>query len=141
MKTIHNSVVTLPQIGHSTKWGVVNSVEQHHLNQEMDLQFHFDIDPSKQTELETRANNNEVISLDELRTKYSPDQIEVNKLINWLNQNGYYSIRQSVDMCSIYATSKVDNISKTLNCNMVTIKNENETHVGAQNAPTLPISV
>jgi kumamolisin len=141
MKTIHNSVVELPQIGHSTKWGTIHPLEQHHLSQELDLQFHFDLDPSKQSELESRSANNEVLTLNELRTKYSPDQVEVGKLISWLNGNGYYNIKQSVDLMSVYATSNVDNINKTLNCNMISLKNGDETHVGAQTAPVIPMEV
>ena len=141
MKTFKHSVIKLPKIGEETKWGTINPLEQHHLIQEMDLQFHFNIDPNKQKELETRAENNEIITLNELRTKYSPDQNQVNNLIGWLNKNGYYNIKQSVDMCSLYATSNVENISKTLKCNMVSIKSDSEIHIGSQDVPSLPLDV
>ena len=89
MKTYTNGIINLPAVGENTKWGVVETLKPEHYNNEIDIQFYFDIDTSKQTELETRVNNGEIISFNEMRSKYSPDQTQVNELIKWLNNNGF----------------------------------------------------
>jgi len=139
MKTINNGIVDIPRIGENSKWGEVKPLT--HPNQEIDLQFHFTLDPDKQSELETLIENNTIISYEELITNYSPDQTDLDVLITWLNKVGFYNIVKSSDMCNIYASATADIISKSFNVNMIEIHGPNGTWVGSQNAPTIPDSV
>jgi kumamolisin len=138
MKQFNNSITQIPNIGESFKWGQVKKAEDHHLAKEIQISFHFEIDVNS---LQTRVDNGEIFTLDKLNQEFSADQTQVNNLISWLNSNGYKSVYQSGDKCNVYATSTVDNISKTLNCNFVAVSNSKNEEVSASTSPYLPSDI
>jgi len=139
MRVITNGVVPIPGIGHTSKWGQVKPLS--HPNHEIDLQFHFNLDSVKQDELERLIESNRVISYEEMVSKYSPNQEDLDVLITWLHKNGFYDIVKSADMCNVYASATADTISKTFNVNMIEIHGPDGSWVGSQDAPTIPVSV
>ena len=53
----------------------------------MELQFHFDISSEKQVEFQSRIDNGEIISIDEIKSKYSPNLSDTQSLNEWLVNN------------------------------------------------------
>jgi len=139
MRKFDNSIVENLQLGDSQN-GKISQATHTHLEKEMTVSFHFDIPQEKQTELDNRIEKGDVLTLDELK-KYSPDQSEVDKVVKWLNDNGFTNISKSSDLCNVYATSTAQNIQNKLTCDMVTVDDGSNVHVAAQNAPSLPFSI
>jgi kumamolisin len=141
MKSFNNSINQVPTIGQTFDFGLVKEVQPEHLNKEICISFHFDLTQDKQNLLDQKINAGEILTLEQLHNDFSPNQSEVDTLINWLKSNGYTNVYQSNDKCNVYATSTADNISKTLNCDMTLVDDGTNMHIGASSAPSLPAEI
>jgi kumamolisin len=139
MKKFDNSILENLQIGDS-QHGKISHPEQSHLEKEMTISFHFDLPQDKQELLKERVEKGDVLTFDELKT-FSPDQKEVDNLIDWLNKNGFTDVKKSNDLCNVYATSTAQNVQTKLSCDIVTVDDETTVHVASKNAPSLPAEI
>ena len=141
MKNFNNSITDTPTIGTEFEFGIVREVQTEHLDREMQISFHFNIDDSKQQLLEQKVNNGEILSISDIYNNFSPNIDDVKLLIDWLNVNGFTGVTQSYDKCSVYAKSTADNISSKLQCELIAIENNGVISVGVSTSPSLPLII
>jgi kumamolisin len=141
-KVFQDSVTTLPdQIGLTPHGLMVNAAEPKHLDDEMTLLFSLSIPQELQTELEERVANGEVVSPEELNSKYSPNSSDVESLKTWLKAQGFDITQVSSDNTGVYARASVKAIQNSLGVKMVRVTKDGLTYNAAQNAPSLPADV
>jgi kumamolisin len=141
-KTFTDSITPLPpQEGLAPNGLMVNAASPEHDKESMKLLFSLSIPADAQKELEDRVARGEVVPMDELQDRYSPEKADVKSLVNWLKKQGYKIDHVSDDGTSVYATARVDQIEKSLGVNMVRVTKDGLTFTAAENAPSLPAEV
>jgi kumamolisin len=141
-KVFLDSVTPLPdQAGLTHNGMLVNAAVAEHKDESMTVLFSFAIPKESQADLEQRVARGEVVPLDELQQKYTPNKEDVGALASWLKSEGYEIAGQSDDGTSIYARATVDTIEKSLAVHMVRVTKNGITYTAAQNAPSLPADV
>ncbi len=139
--TFHDSIIQLPPQGITPHGMMVNNIGPEDKDEEMTIQFSLSIPPHLQKELEDKVSNGEALTLDQLKNIYSPAGADTNKLIAWLQSQGYTEITTSPDSINVYAKAKVSQIAGSLQVNMVKVTHDGITCHAAQNAPSLPEEV
>ncbi|HZR20577.1 MAG TPA: S53 family peptidase [Verrucomicrobiae bacterium] len=120
---------------------MVNATGPEDRQEKMTLHFSFEIPALALAQLEERVAKGEVVSPDELRTKYVPSPDEVEKLVTWLKGQGFEILPAPNDGSSVYARASVDQIEKSLAVKTVRVTKEGVTYTAAQDAPSLPVEV
>src|SRR3954468_2368096 len=121
-KMFPDSVVPLPTSPGVTPQGmIINAAQPHHCSEKMELGFHLGLSPALEKELEDRAASGEVISPDEMRTKYSADAATAGALEAWLKNEGFTIMEMSSDHTTIYASAPVSQVEASLGVHMVSV--------------------
>jgi kumamolisin len=142
MKNFNNSITEVPTIGTKFEFGIVRQIQPDHLDREIQISFHFNIGDDKQQLLEQLVGNGDILSISDLHNNFSPNIDDVNKLINWLSNNGFTGVTQSYDRCSVYAKSTANNISNKLQCEITAIEGDDGLiSIGASTNPNLPLNI
>src|SRR6516162_727249 len=89
-KMFPDSVIPVPATPGITTHGMtVNAADPHHRAEKMDLSFSLSLPSAVEKELEERVGKGDVISPDEMKTKYSVDPDTANALETWLTGEGF----------------------------------------------------
>jgi kumamolisin len=141
-KIFHDSVVELPEQAGATPTGLkVNAARPDHGETKMTISFSLAIPQDAHDELEAAVAKGEVVSLDDLNTKYAVPAIEVDPLVSWLKSQGYEIVRVSKDGTSVFARATVTQIEQSLGVQMVRVTKDGITYTAARNAPSLPSEI
>jgi kumamolisin len=141
-KIFHDSVVELPEQAGVTPTGLkVNAARPEHGDTKMTISFSLAIPQDAHDELEAAVAKGEVVSLDDLNTKYAVPAIDVDPLITWLKAQGYEIVRVSKDGTSVYARATATQIEQSLGVQMVRVTKDGITYTAARNAPSLPAEI
>jgi kumamolisin len=141
-KIFHDSVVELPEQAGVTPTGLkVNAARPEHGDTKMTISFSLAIPQDAHDELEAAVAKGEVVSLDDLNTKYAVPAIDVDPLITWLKAQGYEILRVSKDGTSVYARATATQIGQSLGVQMVRVTKDGITYTAARNAPSLPAEI
>ena len=141
-KIFDDSVTPLPENTGITPNGLmVNAAEPDHSKESMTLLFSIAIPQDTQAQLEEKVAKGEVITPDELQKDFSSDSAHVEKLESWLKTQGFEIVKVTKDNTSVYAKASIDQISKSLGVNMVSVTKDGFTYPAAQNAPSLPTDI
>jgi kumamolisin len=141
-KIFHDSVVELPEQAGVTATGLkVNAARPEHGDTKMTISFSLAIPQDAHDELEAAVAKGEVVSLDDLNTKYAVPAIDVDPLITWLKAQGYEIVRVSKDGTSVYARATATQIEQSLGVQMVRVTKDGITYTAARNAPSLPAEI
>ncbi len=141
-KVFSNSITPLPtEEGVAHKGLMMAFAQPQHKDEKMTIHFSVAIPDDARQELETRVANGETMTLAELNQKYAPVAGDVEKLISWLQAEGFEIVKKSNDATGVYAKASVSQIEKSLRVNMVRVTREGVTYNAAANAPSLPTEV
>ncbi|HTC14063.1 MAG TPA: protease pro-enzyme activation domain-containing protein, partial [Chthoniobacterales bacterium] len=141
-KIFHDSVVELPEQAGVTATGLkVNATRPEHDETKMTISFSLAIPQNAHDELEAAVAKGEVVSLDDLNTKYAVPAIDVDPLVTWLKAQGYEIVRVSKDGTSVYARATATQIEQSLGVQMVRVTKDGITYTAARNAPSLPAEI
>ena len=141
-KVFQDSVTPLPDTpGPGPRGLMVAAAEPETANEEMNVLFSLEIPAAKTADLEERVARGEVLSPDELQQNYAPNAADRDKLVNWLNAQGFDVTGVSHDGSSVYARASVAQIEKSLDVDMVRVTKDGVTYTAAKNAPSLPSNV
>src|SRR3954453_3784757 len=89
-KMFPNSVIPLPATPGPAPHGlIVNTADQVHRAEPIDVSFSLGLSPAAQKELQERVDRGEVISPEEMLQKYSVDAATADSLQNWLKGEGF----------------------------------------------------
>jgi kumamolisin len=119
----------------------VAAAEPETAHEEMNVLFSLEIPAAKTADLEERVARGEVLSPDELQQNYAPNAADRDKLVKWLNAQGFDVTGVSHDGSSVYARASVAQIEKSLDVDMVRVTKDGVTYTAAKNAPSLPSNV
>ena len=141
-KVFQDSVTPLPDTpGPGPRGLMVAAAEPETANEEMNVLFSLEIPAAKTADLEERVARGEVVSPDELQQNYAPNAADRDKLVKWLNAQGFDVTGVSHDGSSVYARASVAQIEKSLDVDMVRVTKDGVTYTAAKNAPSLPSNV
>ena len=141
-KVFADSITPLPDQQGLTPTGLmINAAKVVDKSQKMDLLFSLSMDPATQKDLEDKVAAGQVVTPAELRTKYVPDQKDIDALVTWLKAQGYEDTRVSPNGTSVYTRATVPLIESSLQVNMVSVTKNGLTYTAAKNAPSLPADV
>jgi kumamolisin len=141
-KVFQDSVTPLPDTpGPGPRGLMVAAAEPETANEEMNVLFSLEIPAAKTADLEERVARGEVLSPDELQQNYAPNAADRDKLVKWLNAQGFDVTGVSHDGSSVYARASVAQIEKSLDVDMVRVTKDGVTYTAAKNAPSLPSNV
>ena len=116
----------------------VNAADPQHRAEKVDLSFSLGLAPEVEKELEERVDKGEVISPDEMKTKYSADPVAANQLQDWLKSQGFTITEVSPDHTTIYASAPASQVEASLGVHMVRVTREGQTFTAASDVPSLP---
>jgi kumamolisin len=138
----YDSVTPLPDQTGLTEHGLmVNAAPPEHRDETMTLLFSLAISQDAQAELETRVAKGEVVPLEGLQQKYTPNASDVEALVSWLKAQGFEVMQVSGDCTSVYARASVAQFEQSLGVKMVRVTKDGLTYTAAQDAPSLPLDV
>jgi kumamolisin len=141
-KVFQDSVTPLPDTpGPGPRGLMVAAAEPETANEEMNVLFSLEIPAAKTADLEERVARGEVLSPDELQQNYAPNAADRDKLVKWLNAQGFDVTGVSHDGSSVYARASVAQIEKSLDVDMVRVTKDGVMYTAAKNAPSLPSNV
>jgi len=141
-KVFQDSVTPLPDTpGPGPRGLMVAAAEPETANEEMNVLFSLEIPAAKTADLEERVARGEVLSPDELQQNYAPNAADCDKLVKWLNAQGFDVTGVSHDGSSVYARASVAQIEKSLDVDMVRVTKDGVMYTAAKNAPSLPSNV
>jgi kumamolisin len=120
---------------------MVNAAEPYHRAENMDLSFSLGLPPGVEKELEERVDKGEVISPDEMKTKYSVDAATADALETWLKSEGFTITEVTPDRTTIYASAPASQVEASLGVHMVRVTNDGQTYTAASDVPSLPEAV
>src|ERR1700685_2004596 len=89
LKVFHDSVIELPAQAATPVGLTMSEAQPTDEKQIMPLAFSLKIAPALSDELEAKVAKGEVISADELNSKYAVPVKEVNALVDWLKGQGF----------------------------------------------------
>ena len=138
-KVFHDSVIELPQQIGVTATGLnVSTVRPENMDEKMTLSFSLAIPQESTNHLEAKVASGQVLSVDDLNTKYAVSQTEVDPLLAWLKGAGFQILHVSNDRTSIVAQATAGQIEKALDVKFVRVTKDGITYTTAQNAPSMP---
>ena len=141
-KVFKDSVTPLPdQTGITPQGLMVNEARPEDRDQPMSILFSLAMPADKQAELEDKVAKGQVVSPQELKSKYVPDDAGTNALVSWLTQQGFQDIKLSPNKTGVYASAKASLIEKSLQVNMVRVTRDGLTYTAVKDAPSLPAEV
>jgi kumamolisin len=141
-KIFHDSVVELPEQAGVTSTGLkVNAARAEHDDTKMTISFSLAIPQDAHDQLEAAVAKGEVVSLDDLNTKYAVPARDVDQLVTWLKAQGYEIVRVSTDGTSVFARATTTQIEQSLAVQMVRVTKDGITYTAARNAPSLPAEI
>jgi kumamolisin len=141
-KMFPDSIIPVPASPGVTAHGLtVNAAESHHRAEKMDISFSLGLPPALEKELEERVDKGDVISPDEMKTKYSVDAATANALETWLKSEGFTITEVAPDRTTIYASAPASQVEASLGVHMVRVTKEGQTYTAASDVPSLPDSV
>jgi kumamolisin len=141
-KVFHDSVVALPEQPGVTPTGLhVNTARKEQLDEMMTVSFSLEIPKALHDDLEARVAAGQVVSVNDLHTKYTVPQAEVDPLLNWLKEEGFKVIKVSDDRTSVIAQASAAQIGKSLEVQLVRVTKNGITYTAARNAPSLPADI
>jgi hypothetical protein len=105
MKHFTNSIRNSTEVGKSYHFGKTLTPQPEHLEQLMDISFHFDISKEQEDVFNQKLESGEILTLDFIQQNFSPEQGNVDRLIHWLQENHYTNIKQSADKRNVYGTT------------------------------------
>jgi kumamolisin len=139
-KVFQDSIVPLPaQTGITPSGLMIQASGSGHLDEALPVHFSFDMPADNQEALEKRVSRGETLTPDELSQQYGPQKLQLNKLVSWLRDQGFDITHVAPD--GVYATATADQVSKSLDVNMVRVTKDGITYTAAQNAPSLPADI
>jgi kumamolisin len=140
-KVFSDSVTPLPSQGPTAHGLMVAAAKPDHGGEKMSLLFSVAIPDDAQADLEEKVARGEAVAPGDLTKKYAARPDDVKGLVSWLKSQGYKVTHVTPDNTGIYAEATVDNISKSLGVNMVSVTKDGLTYTAAQNAPSMPADV
>ena len=110
-KVFHDSVIELPEQPGVTPSGLkVNAARPEHGDEKMTLSFSLAIPQDAHDQLEAAVARGEVVSPDDLNTKYAVAKADVDPLVAWLKAAGYEILHVSNDRTSVFVRAAVAQI-------------------------------
>jgi kumamolisin len=141
-KMFPDSVIPIPASPGVTAHGMtVNPAEPHHRAENMDLSFSIGLPPAVEKDLEERVDRGDVISPDDMKTKYSVDAATANALETWLKGEGFTITEMTPDRTTIYARAPASQVEASLGVHMVRVTHEGQTYTAASDVPSLPEAI
>ena len=141
-KFYQDSVTPLPAEAGLTKQGlIVNEMEHNHDDEKMTILFSLSIPAQAQTQLEARVARGEIVSPEELTSKYAPQTADTEALKAWLTKEGFHVVQEAPDNTGIYAEANLKQIQDSLQVHMVRVTRNGQTYTAAKDAPSLPAAV
>ena len=141
-KVFHDSVTELPEQPGPAPPGLnVSTVRPEHRKEMMNLSFSLAIPQKAHDELEAKVAAGQVVSVDDLNSKYAVSQAEVDPLVAWLKAEGFDVTHVSNDGTSVFARATCSQIEKSLQVQMVRVTKNGVTYTAARNAPSLPSDI
>jgi kumamolisin len=141
-KVFHDSVIELPEQPGVTPSGLkVNAARPEHGDEKMTLSFSLAIPQDAHDQLEAAVARGEVVSPDDLNTKYAVAKADVDPLVAWLKAAGYEILHVSNDRTSVFVRAAVAQIEQSLGVKMVRVTKDGLTYTAARNAPSLPAEI
>jgi kumamolisin len=141
-KMFPDSIIPIPASpGVTTHGMMVNAVDPHHRDENIDVSFSLSLAPAVEKELEERVDKGDVISPDEMKTKYSVDAAAANELETWLKSEGFTITEVTPDRTTIYARAPASQVEASLGVHMVRVTHEGQTFTAASDVPSLPDAV
>jgi len=124
-KMFPDSIIPVPASPGVTAHGLtVNAAESHHRADKMDISFSLSLPPALEKELEERVDKGDVISPDEMKTKYSVDAATANALQTWLKSEGFTITGVAPDRTTIYTSAPASQVEASLGVHMVRVTQE-----------------
>src|ERR1700755_1736016 len=112
-KVFHDSVIELPEQPGVTPSGLkVNAARPEHGDEKMTLSFSLAIPQDAHDQLEAAVARGEVVSPDDLNTKYAVAKADVDPLVAWLKAAGYEILHVSNDRTSVFVRAAVAQIEQ-----------------------------
>jgi len=141
-KMFPDSIIPVPASAGLTAHGMaVNAAEPHHRAEKMDLSFSLGLPPARETELHERVDNGEVISPDDMKSKYSVDAGVAKALETWLKSEGFTITQVAPDRTTIYASAPASQVEASLGVHVVRVTQEGQSYTAASDVPSLPQAV
>jgi kumamolisin len=141
-KVFSDSVTPLPKEPGRTAAGLlVHEATIDHSNDKMELLFSLAIPQQAREEMEARVAKGEVISAKELAAKYTPKAADRDKLVAWLQEQGFAIVKKTPDRTGVYASATLGKIEKSLQVQFVRVTRDGLAYNAARTAPSLPADV
>jgi kumamolisin len=141
-KVFHDSVLELPEQDGRTPHGLmVQAARPEQGDEQMTVHFSIAAPADTEKDLESRVARGEVVSLQDLTTKYGAKAADVDPLVSWLKAAGYAITSVSPDHTSVFAQASASQIEKSLQVKMVRVTKDGITYTAARNAPSLPADI
>lgn len=141
-KMFRESVVPLPTSPGVTANGmIISAAEPWHRAETMDVSFALSPPADREKELKERVAKGEVISPEEMKTKYGVDPGSVSALEAWLRKEGFTITEVTSDGTAIYASAPVSQVEASLGVHMVRVTDGGRTFTAASDVPSLPEEV
>ena len=135
VKIFNNSIVQLAPQGPFAPLSLSDEARQRPLT------IHFSLQMPNQQEKEARIIKREVISSAEMKERYSGNEEDFTRLVNWLKSQSFEIRRTTPDFGDVYASASVAQIEKSLGVKMVPVTSGGITTPNASTPPQLPAAV
>ena len=120
---------------------IENELSSEELSETLEISFHFKLSSEKQLELESLVDSGLILTPDEITSKFSVSERDVDGLVKFLFETGFVNIKKSLDGCTVFATGTLDTISRALRCKIIKVKNETSHSFVVSTVPSLPNSI
>ncbi len=140
-KVFTDSITPLPDHSGVTPHGLMVNLAAPADAEPMTVLFSLEIPPDMTADLEAAVAAGRVIPRDQINSRYAPAQPQFEKLVSWLNGEGFKIVDVSPDRTGVYARGTVSQIEKSLQVKMVPVIKDGVTYMSAQNAPSLPADI
>lgn len=142
-KIFHDSVAPLPAPDPERVYDGTPIAEATaaHGEETMPLLFSLALPPDVTAQLEERVARGQVVSRDELHTRFAVPREQADRVAGWLQAQGFEITGISEDGTGVYARARVSQIEQSLDVKMVPVTRHGRTYIAAQNPPSLPADV
>ncbi len=107
----------------------------------MTILFSLDMANGTTSDLEAAVASGKTVPRESLNDDYSADQASFDKLISWLQGQGYDIVQETPDRTGVYARASVKTIEDSLQTSMVPVTRDGITYMSAKTVPSLPADI
>jgi kumamolisin len=136
-KVFKDSVIELPAQPTTFRGMMVNAARPEHMTEKMELLFSLQIPDEARKRMEEAVASGKVIPRDQLKRDIAPKQADVDKLTDYLKDQGFEITKVTNDRTGVYARATAAQIEKTLQVQMVRVFRDGVSYTAARNAPSM----